>query len=84
MYTANFPEDSVLSRHFESTAELKRQLWLQIPPSDSVLRRHYDSMNNPVESPPVSSPTAIPQTATVSTAPSEGKDFFTWLRGLFS
>lgn len=40
MYSVSFPEDSTLKRHFESTVEMKRQRWLEIPPSDSILRRH--------------------------------------------
>ncbi|MES9941477.1 MAG: hypothetical protein ABW104_15280 [Candidatus Thiodiazotropha sp. 6PLUC2] len=35
-----FPEDSTLKRHFESTVEMKRQRWLQLPPTDSILYRH--------------------------------------------
>ena len=40
MYIPQFPEDSVLSRHLASAAEMQRLTWLQAPPSDSVLRRH--------------------------------------------
>ena len=46
MHAASFPEDSTLKRHFESTVEMKRQRWLQIPPSDSILRRHILSQRN--------------------------------------
>ena len=40
MHVRNYPEDSVLRRHYEGAAALKRQSWLQRPPEDSVLRRH--------------------------------------------
>ncbi len=43
MYIPNFPEDSVLRRHFDSTVNSKRDIWLQSPPSDSILRRHANS-----------------------------------------
>jgi hypothetical protein len=39
----NFPEDSMLKRHFDSTVEMKRQRWLQLPPTDSILYRHASS-----------------------------------------
>ena len=44
MYIRNYPEDSVLRRHFESAAAMRRSEWLQKPPTDSVLRRHYEQL----------------------------------------
>jgi hypothetical protein len=46
MHAPSFPEDSILKRHFESTVEMKRQKWLQTPPSDSILNRHAMSQQN--------------------------------------
>jgi hypothetical protein len=45
MYQPTFPEDSILKRHFDSTVEMKRQKWLQLPPTDSILSRHAISKN---------------------------------------
>lgn len=45
MHTPRFPEDSVLRRHFESAAAMKRQAWLELPPTDAVLRRHYEQLH---------------------------------------
>lgn len=47
MYIRYYPEDSVLRRHFEATADRTRGDWLRQPPTDSVLRRHYDQMMHP-------------------------------------
>lgn len=91
MYTPNFPEDSVLSRHFEAAAEMQRQMWLQIPPSDSVLRRHAMSP----ESHPATRSASVgasgarrPAAASSSAAPrrdaAEEKGFIAWLFGLFT
>jgi hypothetical protein len=44
MYIRNYPEDSVLHRHYESAAAMARSEWLQQPPTDSVLRRHYEQL----------------------------------------
>jgi hypothetical protein len=41
MYIPNYPEDSVLRRHYEAAAEIRRQARLSAPPTDSVLLRHY-------------------------------------------
>lgn len=41
MYIPNYPEDSVLRRHYEAAAALRRQTRLRAPPTDSVLLRHY-------------------------------------------
>jgi outer membrane biosynthesis protein TonB len=41
MYIPNYPEDSVLRRHYEAAAALRRQARLSAPPTDSVLLRHY-------------------------------------------
>jgi hypothetical protein len=46
MNNLNFPEDSILKRHFDATVEMKRQMWLQNPPTDSILHRHAMSMSN--------------------------------------
>lgn len=46
MNNSNFPEDSILKRHFDATIEMKRQIWLQHPPTDSILHRHAMSMSN--------------------------------------
>jgi len=46
MTILKFPEDSILKRHFDANVELKRQLWLQMPPSDSILRRHAMSLSS--------------------------------------
>ncbi|MEW8028827.1 MAG: hypothetical protein AB2806_13985 [Candidatus Thiodiazotropha sp.] len=40
------PEDSILKRHFNATVEMKRQIWLEMPPTDSILHRHAMSMGN--------------------------------------
>jgi hypothetical protein len=44
MSIRSFPEDSVLRRHCDSAAALKRADWLAQPPTDSVLRRHYQQL----------------------------------------
>lgn len=41
MYIPNYPEDSVLRRHYEAAAALRRQTRLSAPPTDSVLLRHH-------------------------------------------
>lgn len=40
MYIRNYPEDSILRRHWEASAEFKRRIWRQKPPEDSILKRH--------------------------------------------
>ncbi|MET0069210.1 MAG: hypothetical protein ABW096_04170 [Candidatus Thiodiazotropha sp.] len=93
MNLTTFPEDSVLKRHFEATVEMKRQTWLQRPPSDSILNRHASSMDIQSLSRSAGSakrarPTA--SSAASSSAPraprteTEEKGFFAWLMGLFS
>jgi hypothetical protein len=44
MSIRNYPEDSVLRRHFESAAAIRRGDWLAQPPTDSVLRRHHEQL----------------------------------------
>jgi hypothetical protein len=68
MYIKNYPEDSVLRRHFESAAALKSQAWLQHPPSDSVLRRHYEQQKNPWQSTRVNKPASQPRPGVSSAA----------------
>jgi hypothetical protein len=85
MYIPNYPEDSVLSRHFEATVELKRQILLQTPPSDSVLRRHAMS---PSSHPTTRSVTGknrahVPPASAASRQAPEEKGFMAWLFGLF-
>ncbi|MGB5736685.1 MAG: hypothetical protein WBM40_19830 [Thiohalocapsa sp.] len=41
MFIPNYPEDSVLRRHYEAAAARRRQSRLREPPADSVLRRHF-------------------------------------------
>jgi hypothetical protein len=67
MTTLKYPEDSILRRHFDTTIEFKRQLWLQTPPSDSILRRHAKGMsgNSPAPRP---SATVRKHTATAPSA----------------
>ena len=85
MYIQNFPEDSVLRRHFDSTVNSKRDIWLQSPPSDSILRRHAkgNSGGNSASRPS----SARPRSTQTATAPSvsshERKGFFARLIGLF-
>jgi hypothetical protein len=88
MHVQSFPEDSILKRHFESTVEMKRQRWLEIPPSDSILNRHIMSQQN--QSATASSPvSAAKQSASVvSIAPKtndveEPKGFLARFFGLF-
>jgi hypothetical protein len=96
MRTPSFPEDSVLRRHVESAAAMKRQAWLDIPPTDAVLRRHYAQIHQPaavaisppkLESRPAPSatqktpdPTALPSQVPRQPQPT---GFFGWLGKLF-
>jgi hypothetical protein len=90
MSLPTYPEDSVLKRHFDANVEMKRQMWLQSPPTDSILYRHATSLgNNPVTrsagAPRRAAPSAAAASASVRTAPpvkSESKGFFAWLSGL--
>ncbi|MBT3046804.1 MAG: hypothetical protein G8D61_20820 [gamma proteobacterium symbiont of Ctena orbiculata] len=94
MNLPTFPEDSVLKRHFEATVEMKRQTWLQRPPSDSILNRHASSMDiQSLSRSAGSTKRARPTTSSAaasSSAPraprteTEEKGFFAWLMGLFS
>ncbi len=90
MNLPNYPEDSVLKRHFDASVEIKRQMWLQLPPTDSVLNRHAvhqggrpGSSAAPRRAAPA--PAVAPASARpVPQARSEPKGFFAWLSGLFS
>ncbi|MEJ2453564.1 MAG: hypothetical protein P8103_05345 [Candidatus Thiodiazotropha sp.] len=84
MNALKYPEDSILSRHFESTVELNRQRWLQSPPSDSILRRHAMSQSNQADM-RSESPTASRQaTAASSPSPAAVRNATTDNRGFFS
>lgn len=87
MYIPNFPEDSVLRRHFDSAVAIQRQSWLGMPPSDSTLRRH--AMRPQIHpSYRASAGAASPAAVSVSTSPAkttaEKKGFLARLFGLFS
>jgi hypothetical protein len=93
MNNMTFPEDSVLSRHFSTTVELKRETWLRSLPSDSTLRRHALTSNrysqphaSDTQSVAPSSTLAFVSTTEASSRQvmSEEKGFFTWLFQLFS
>lgn len=87
MYIPNCPEDSVLSRHFEAAVEMKRQMWLQMPPSDSVLRRHAMSVgSHPTSRAAAPAPARATRAATTPTraAAPVKKGFIAWLRDLFA
>ncbi|MEJ2591770.1 MAG: hypothetical protein P8178_10280 [Candidatus Thiodiazotropha sp.] len=90
MYIPQFPEDSVLSRHLASAAEMQRLTWLQAPPSDSVLRRHAMSPASHPATPSAPARAAAPRRAAAGSgaaAPAPGaaeeKGFVAWLLGLF-
>jgi hypothetical protein len=56
MFIRNYPEDSILRRHWEASAELKRRIWRQKPPEDSILKRHQvqlAQMGKPSDGPPM-------------------------------
>ncbi len=93
MYIRNYPEDSVLRRHYEAAADRIRGDWLQQPPTDSVLRRHYDQMqaapsyaaasNAPRTPPrPAPAPAAAPA-PTTTPEPQRKGGLFGWLGRLF-
>ena len=94
MYIRNYPEDSVLRRHYEAAAELKRRNWRQKAPEDSVLRRHHAQLKRFAaaagQAPAVAAPvggghgsnTAARQSTGQQSAP-EAKGFFGWLGRLF-
>ena len=93
MYIPNYPEDSVLRRHFESAAEVNRQARLREPPTDSTLRRHYDQMRQVAAGIPGFQAQEAPRGAGKETTPGaglrspaeppRGGGLFAWLRGLF-
>lgn len=94
MYMRNYPEDSVLRRHYEAAAELKRRNWRQKAPEDSVLRRHHTQLMRFAaaagQAPAVAAPvggghdsnTAARQSTGQQSAP-QAKGFFGWLGRLF-
>ncbi|MBT2971773.1 MAG: hypothetical protein KME56_07735 [Candidatus Thiodiazotropha sp. (ex Ctena orbiculata)] len=93
MNLPTFPEDSVLKRHFDATVELKRQTWLQSPPSDSILNRHAASMDiqslsrsagSTKRATPTASMAASSSAARTPQSEVEEKGFFAWLLGLFT
>jgi hypothetical protein len=88
MFIPSCPEDSVLRRHFEAAVEMKRRMWLQMPPSDSILRRHATSLQSHSRTPrgaaqtPARASSHTPA-STASAAP-EKRGLIAWLRGLFT
>lgn len=90
MHSPSFPEDSILKRHFESTVEMKRQRWLQAPPSDSMLNRHIMSRQNQTVTAANPGSVAAKQSASVVSIDSstsdveEPKGFLARFFGLFS
>jgi hypothetical protein len=84
MYIPNYPEDSILSRHFEAAVELKRQMWLQTPPSDSVLRRHAMILNSHPTSRSNVARKRVPAAPAGPRKAPEEKGFMAWLFGLFT
>jgi hypothetical protein len=86
MYIQNFPEDSVLRRHFDSTVSSKRDIWLQNPPSDSILRRHAEANGSNGASRPSSVRSRPVHTASTSSTVSRGesKGFFASLIGFLT
>ncbi len=92
MHHPNFPQDSVLSRHFDSTVAMQREIWLTSVPSDSTLRRHNTTPAVPSAAPSSrqprhqpARPTAIRYPAEAATAEgsAQGGGLFGWLSGLF-
>jgi hypothetical protein len=83
MPDSTHPEDSILKRHFDATVEMKRQMWLQIPPTDSILHRHAMSMSNlPTVRPSARvSRDTLPSSANPSAEDKKG--LFSWLFSLF-
>jgi len=88
----NFPQDSVLSRHFDSRVAMQRDAWLKTPPSDSTLRRHNSAPVFAAASPSGQAPRRQPARASTIRHPAEaaapaasaqGSGFFGWLFGLF-
>ncbi len=95
MYTATYPQDSTLRRHYESA----KRFAADRPPSDSVLRRHYEQRRlaitqgsvraaapRPAPAPkpaPAATPARKPQQpATTREARNDG-GFFAWLKRFF-
>ncbi|MES9829597.1 MAG: hypothetical protein ABW201_15130 [Candidatus Thiodiazotropha sp.] len=91
MNISTHPEDSVLKRHFDTTVEMKRQIWLQTPPTDSILHRHAMGMSNHPAARPTTNAidTSSPafnrssSTASARQAGGEKKGILSWLFGLF-
>ncbi|MES9989653.1 MAG: hypothetical protein AB2552_16280 [Candidatus Thiodiazotropha endolucinida] len=91
MNISTHPEDSVLKRHFDATVEMKRQIWLQTPPTDSILHRHAIGMGNhpAARSTTRAKDTSSPafnrssSTATARQASDKNKGILSWLFGLF-
>jgi hypothetical protein len=89
MNNSKFPEDSILKRHFDATVEMKRQVWMQTPPTDSILHRHAMSVSNHPDiwaSNKVKKSTAATHTISKSVSRAsagavsvEKKGFFSWL-----
>ncbi len=88
MNALKHPEDSILSRHFESTVELNRQRWLQNPPSDSILRRHAMSQSNQAsmrgDSQTASRQATSAKSASTRSSPAAARSATTDSRGFFS
>ncbi|PVV09189.1 MAG: hypothetical protein B6D77_10555 [gamma proteobacterium symbiont of Ctena orbiculata] len=83
MYHTQHPEDSILKRHFDATVEMKRQMWLQTPPTDSILHRHAMSLSN---HPSVRPGTAARNNAATTRARQVNEDkkgFLSWFFDLF-
>ncbi len=90
MTILNFPEDSILKRHFEANVEMKRQQWLQQPPTDSVLRRHAMSPDShaTTRSNAAAAKRTSPKPSTTASAPTPQKTnaekgFFARILALF-
>ena len=89
MYIRNYPEDSVLKRHFEASVALKRQAWQQRPPSDAILRRHYEQLHGAGNPPPAQGRISQPETQPVSNASVDAtkieqkQGLVGWMRRLF-
>jgi hypothetical protein len=86
-----YPEDSVLRRHFESAAEMKRQLWLKQGPSDSVLRRHHDQMQQSIGTAQQPETGKVNGSQNAKTSPAvqappqpQRRGFFAWLERLLT
>jgi hypothetical protein len=92
MTITKHPKDSILKRHFDATVEMKRQIWLQNPPTDSILHRHAMSVSHhPAVRPNIrivrDTPTSSVNRSASATASRQvnekKKGLFSWLFGLF-